>query len=203
MATAEDADQAAIGHRETGYGDEATVPGRRETAYADEPKPTGEREAEYQDPGRVGDDYDDAARLGGRGPDGLETRTDVLDESGPDIARAQQTGPMEDEPLRAPSDGNLAPGQAHDPVAALWATDLVERYRTKWRDLQLEFVDDPKHAMDAAASLVDEAVASLTNNLNAQKRALGGWQADRGEDTEVMRVALRRYRDFLDRLLGL
>jgi CHAD domain-containing protein len=57
--------------------------------------------------------------------------------------------------------------------------------------------------MSGAASLVDEAVASLTNTLNAQKQALDGWQVTRGEDTEMMRVALRRYRDFLDRLLGL
>ena len=57
--------------------------------------------------------------------------------------------------------------------------------------------------MSGAASLVDEAVSSLTNTLNAQKKALDGWQVTRGEDTEMMRVALRRYRDFLDRLLGL
>ena len=53
------------------------------------------------------------------------------------------------------------------------------------------------------ANLVDDAVASLTNTLSAQKQTLDGWQSTRGDDTEVMRVALRNYRDFLDRLLGL
>jgi len=111
---------------------------------------------------------------------------------------------VDDEPLRAPSDGNLAPGQPlNDPVAALWGTDLVERYRSQWRDLQLTFVDDPKRATDAAANLVDDAVTSLTTTLQAQKQSLDGWQSTRDGDTEVMRVALRSYRGFLDRLLGI
>ena len=156
--------------------DKATTEDRGETAHPAEATATGRREAEYRDPA-VSDEYNERAGAG--------------DTSGA-------------EPARAPSDGNLPPGQGvNDPVAALWASDLVERYRAQWRDLQLTFVDDPNHAMSAAASLVDEAVAALTNTLNAQKQALDGWQVTRGEDTEVMRVALRRYRDFLDRLLGL
>jgi hypothetical protein len=181
--------------------DVVTAEDQRETTYADEATATGRREAEYQDPA-ASDEYDDRARLGDSGTDYVEGRTDGLDES--DVAGGQRTMVGDEEPARAPSDGNLAPGQGvNDPVAALWATDLVERYRSQWRDLQLTFVDDPKHAMSGAASLVDEAVASLTNTLNAQKQALDGWQVTRGEDTEMMRVALRRYRDFLDRLLGL
>jgi hypothetical protein len=110
----------------------------------------------------------------------------------------------ETEPARAPADGNLAPGQtANDPVAALWGANLVERYRGEWRDLQLRFVDDPRAATGEAANLVDSAVTSLTNTLVAQKQSLDGWQSAEGDDTEVMRMALRRYRDFLDRLLGL
>jgi hypothetical protein len=181
--------------------DMATTEHRRETAYPDEATVTGRREAEYRDPA-ISEEHAEPAREGDRGADDVEARPDDLDES--DVARSRPTMASEEEPARAPSDGNLAPGQgANDPVAALWATDLVERYRSQWRDLQLTFVDDPNHAMSAAASLVDEAVSSLTNTLNAQKQALDGWQVTRGEDTEMMRVALRRYRDFLDRLLGL
>lgn len=182
--------------------DVPTAEDRPETEFADEATATGRREAEYQDPA-TGGQYGDRARLGDTGPDYVEGRTDGPDDES-DVARGQRTMVGSEEPARAPSDGNLAPGQGvNDPVAALWATDLVERFRSQWRDLQLTFVDDPKHAMSGAASLVDEAVSSLTNTLNAQKQALDGWQVTRGEDTEMMRVALRRYRDFLDRLLGL
>jgi hypothetical protein len=182
--------------------DVATAEDRPETTFADEATATGRREAEYQDPA-ISDEYDDRARLSDPGTDYVGGRTDRPDDES-DVALGQRTTAGDEEPARAPSNGNLAPGRGvNDPVAALWATDLVERYRSEWRDLQLTFVDDPKHAMSGAASLVDEAVASLTNTLNAQKQALDGWQVTRGEDTEMMRVALRRYRDFLDRLLGL
>jgi hypothetical protein len=182
--------------------DVATAEDRPETTFAGEATATGRREAEYQDPA-ISDEYGDRTRLRDTGTDYVEGRTDGPDHES-DVAQGQRTMAREEEPVRAPSDGNLAPGQGvNDPVAALWAIDLVERYRSQWRDLQLTFVDDPKHAMSGAASLVDEAVASLTNTLNAQKQALDGWQVTRGEDTEMMRVALRRYRDFLDRLLGL
>ena len=128
----------------------------------------------------------------------------MIDGSPGEPTREQRMREVDDEPARAPSDGNLGPGQApNDPVAALWGADLVERYRIQWRELQLTFVDDPQRATGAAASLVDDAVASLTNTLLAQKQTLDGWQSTRGDDTEVMRVALRNYRDFLDRLLGL
>jgi hypothetical protein len=118
-----------------------------------------------------------------------------------DGSRAQTTQPGE--PTRAPSDRQLAPGTADDPVAALWGADLVERYREQWRELQLRFVDDPHTATEQAAGLVNDAVQSLTDALTSQKQTLDDWQsADRG-DTEILRVALRRYRDFLDRLLGM
>jgi hypothetical protein len=93
--------------------------------------------------------------------------------------------------------------KADDPVAALWGTDLVDEYRTRWQRLQLGFVDDPQAATHEAARLVDEAVQSLTGALNAQKRSLDEWQDRDRDDTEVLRTALQRYRDFLDRLLGM
>jgi hypothetical protein len=163
-----------------GYDDNATTADRRET------------------------EFDNPDRVSGRAEEYVDERTDVIDGSPGEPTREQRMREVDDEPARAPSDGNLGPGQApNDPVAALWGADLVERYRIQWRELQLTFVDDPQRATGAAANLVDDAVASLTNTLLAQKQTLDGWQSTRGDDTEVMRVALRNYRDFLDRLLGL
>ena len=104
----------------------------------------------------------------------------------------------------APSDGGLAPeASAADPVAALWGADRVSRYREQWQQLQLHFVDSPQTATDEAAALVDDAVGALTSSLEEQKHSLDSWRSDQGDDTEVLRMALRRYRDFLDRLLGM
>jgi hypothetical protein len=202
-------DQAtATDRREAGYDDYATTEDRRETEYDDQATARGRREAGYDDHATTTDrretEFDDPDRVSGRAEDYVEERTDVMDGPTEELTRAQRMREVDDEPARAPSDGNLGPGQApNDPVAALWGADLVERYRIQWRELQLTFVDDPQRATGAAASLVDDAVASLTNTLLAQKQALDGWQSTRGDDTEVMRVALRNYRDFLDRLLGL
>lgn len=120
------------------------------------------------------------------------------------VASAEQDAVQPDEPRRGPSDGQLAPGgSAEDPVAALWGSDLVEHYRELWRQLQLRFVDDPRGATGDSGALVDDAVRALTTTLTDQKQALDGWQGTTGDDTEVLRSALTRYRAFLDRLLGL
>jgi hypothetical protein len=87
-------------------------------------------------------------------------------------------------------------------VVALWGTDLVEGYRSQWRELQLRFVDDPHAATGEAAGLVEEAVQSRTGAITAQKQALDGWQSADSDDTEVVRVAMR-YRGFLDHLVDL
>jgi hypothetical protein len=165
------------------------------------------REWSGADPARAVED-------GGQGDTSADDGTDNADrtaepdrsgapvQAGPDVTAGD--GADAGEPDRAPSDGQLAPGaSATDPVAALWGADLVSRYRGQWQLLQLRFVDDPHTATREAAGLVDDAVHSLTSSLEEQKRGLDDWQADDTDDTEVMRVALRRYRDFLDRLLGM
>jgi hypothetical protein len=202
-------DQATTeGRREAGYDDQATTEDRHETEYDDQATARGRREAGYDDNATTADrretEFDNPDRVSGRADEYVEERTDVIDGPPGEPTREQRMREVDDEPARAPSDGNLGPGQApNDPVAALWGADLVDRYRIQWRELQLTFVDDPQRATGAAANLVDDAVASLTNTLSAQKQTLDGWQSTRGDDTEVMRVALRNYRDFLDRLLGL
>jgi hypothetical protein len=99
--------------------------------------------------------------------------------------------------------GELSPGDvSHDPVAALWGTQDIDRFRDEWRRLQMRFVDDPHNAANEAATLVDQAVQTLTTALSSRKQELDSWRASEGDDTEVLRMALRRYRDFLDRLLG-
>ncbi|MEV4659866.1 hypothetical protein [Micromonospora sp. NPDC049301] len=90
---------------------------------------------------------------------------------------------------------------AAEPVTLLDA-DTAQRFRDRWRDVQLRFVDDPKAAAGEAQSLVEEAIQALASALAAQKNALGGWQDAGSADTEELRMAVRRYRDFLDRVLG-
>ncbi|MGC5659356.1 hypothetical protein ACN261_02945 [Micromonospora sp. WMMD723] len=87
-------------------------------------------------------------------------------------------------------------------AATLFEADAAQGFRDRWRDVQLRFVDDPRGAAGEAQSLVEEAITALAEALAAQKEKLGGWQGADEADTEQLRVAVRRYRDFLDRVLG-
>jgi hypothetical protein len=100
------------------------------------------------------------------------------------------------------------PGDLPDePGLALFDSETTQRFRDRWHELQLRFVDDPHFAEGQAVALVDEVVTALRDAVDRQREALHDWQAGQGADphtgdTERMRVAVRRYRDFLDHLLG-
>jgi hypothetical protein len=98
----------------------------------------------------------------------------------------------------------LSPGDVEvAPVAELWPAASAEGLRERWRDLQLRFVDDPHGAATEADSLVGEVVETLTAALATQRADLSSWRSAGNGDTEQLRVAVQRYREFLDRVLGL
>jgi len=97
----------------------------------------------------------------------------------------------------------LKPGEAGaDSLADLWDTGTLAGFRERWRDAQLSFVDDPHHAVEQARSVVVEAVDMVSSALTRQRDSLNDWQSGDG-DTERLRMAMRRYRQFFDRVLDL
>ncbi|MEV0153289.1 hypothetical protein AB0H57_06035 [Micromonospora sp. NPDC050686] len=95
-----------------------------------------------------------------------------------------------------------AAGGVPTDAATLFEPAVAQRFRDRWRDVQLRFVDDPRAAAGEAQSLVEEAIQALSSALTAQRDKLGGWQDAGSADTEQLRMAVRQYRDFLDRVLG-
>jgi|SRR5579859_1210839 len=85
----------------------------------------------------------------------------------------------------------------------LLASDAVQDYRTKWDHVQTAFVDDPRSAVKQADELVAAAMKRLAESFAAQRSELEH-QWDRGDDvsTEDLRLALRKYRAFFQRLLA-
>jgi len=77
-----------------------------------------------------------------------------------------------------------------------------EQFRGKWTDIQASFVDEPRRAVEQADSLVAEVMQRLAQGFANERKTLEQ-QWDRGgeTDTEELRLALRRYRSFFDRLL--
>ncbi|SNT65221.1 hypothetical protein SAMN05421812_120143 [Asanoa hainanensis] len=96
----------------------------------------------------------------------------------------------------------LMPGDVEAaPVTALVAVEAAQGFRDRWREVQLRFVDDPRGAAAEAQSLAEEVSDALVAALDSMRNDLGGWEATEGADTEHLRVVVRRYRDFLDRML--
>jgi hypothetical protein len=86
------------------------------------------------------------------------------------------------------------------PEALLGSLD-AEGARNRFLDIQAGFVDEPRQAVEEAGRFVDELVQRVTDALQAQRSQLQAAGDD--ASTEDLRLTLRAYRQFVDRLLGL
>lgn len=88
-------------------------------------------------------------------------------------------------------------------AATLFPENETKDFRNRWTDIQTGFVDEPRRAVEQADSLVAEVIKRLANGFAEERGKLEG-QWGRGDDvsTEDLRVSLRRYRSFFDRLLN-
>jgi hypothetical protein len=83
----------------------------------------------------------------------------------------------------------------------LWPDREVNGLRERWRELQLLFVDDPRAAVEGADEILGQTIEVLNGSLQATRADLAEWR-QRDMDTEAMRMAVRRYRAVLDRVLA-
>jgi hypothetical protein len=90
-------------------------------------------------------------------------------------------------------------GNDHD----LFADDELAGLRARWDNVQASFVDDPKECVQKADGLVADLVEQLTRSFSHSRSQLEEQWA-RGEDasTEDLRITLKHYREFFDRLLA-
>jgi hypothetical protein len=69
--------------------------------------------------------------------------------------------------------------------------------------VQAGFVDDPKECVHKADGLVSDVVGRLaTGFTETRSRLEEQWARGEEASTEDLRLALRRYRDFFERLLA-
>jgi hypothetical protein len=107
-------------------------------------------------------------------------------------------------------------GRTHAAAAAAAAAPAVERETgplfssgeanelcSRWDAIQVGFVDEPRHAVELADNLVAGTMKRLAEIFADERNKLEG-QWDQGENvsTEDLRLALRRYRSFFNRLLS-
>ena len=93
--------------------------------------------------------------------------------------------------------------KADTQMDALLDHDETENLRSQWERIQTGFVDEPRLAVEQADKLVAATMSRLAEVFATERESLEREWA-KGEDvsTEDLRVALRRYRSFFDRLLS-
>jgi hypothetical protein len=117
---------------------------------------------------------------------------------------AQGKRPVNTHEMR-PQPVTMSGGQTEQSEAStqLFPSNELQDLRTRWKDIQTGFVDEPRKAVEQADGLVASAMKRLAE-VFAQERSGLEQQWDRGDNvsTEDLRVALQRYRSFFDRLLS-
>ena len=86
----------------------------------------------------------------------------------------------------------------------LFPSTEAEGFRGRWTSIQSGFVDEPRRAVEQADSLIAEVMKALASSFADERQNLEQ-QWDRGDDvsTEDLRLGLKRYRSFFDRLLSI
>jgi len=107
--------------------------------------------------------------------------------------------------------GNATPGvsapamakAAGEPNLPLFAQNDTQEFRSRWEKIQNGFVDEPRKAVEQADELVASAIKRLAEVFATERHKLEAeWDKTDNVSTEDLRIALRRYRSFFDRLLS-
>ena len=135
-----------------------------------------------------------------------ETETETTTVSETEVtAPAEQLNEPETTALATAADQTATPPEKDEErLTPLFAVDAAKAFRSRWQDIQTSFVDEPGHAVENADSLVAEVMRQLATTF-AEERARLEPQLIQGEETstEDLRMAIRRYRSFFDRLLSI
>jgi hypothetical protein len=101
------------------------------------------------------------------------------------------------------ANGDERDPETQDGLHPLLDRDEGERFRAQWQEVQTDFVDEPRGSVEQADALVAELMQRLAQTFAEERQNLES-QWSRGDDvsTEDLRVALRRYRSFFERLLS-
>jgi hypothetical protein len=130
--------------------------------------------------------------------------TDELAAAG---ARRRQEGtdsiayPAED---REPEVRSEASSAREAELSPLFSGEEERNFRNRWKDVQTGFVDEPRRSVEQADELIAKLLQRLAESFSEQRSHLEQqWEKSDSASTEDLRLALRRYRSFFDRLLSI
>jgi hypothetical protein len=119
-------------------------------------------------------------------------------------SQAQLTAASPAEAGRQRADGRgTGPDTADRGETPLVPGEQAESYRSRWEAIQTGFVDEPRRSVEQADHLVAEVIKRVAEVFAEERSTLEGqWSRGDQVDTEQLRVALKRYRTFFERLLS-
>jgi hypothetical protein len=92
----------------------------------------------------------------------------------------------------------------NDELVPLFEEDAARKFRSRWLAIQSKFVDDPSDSVKQADDLVADVIKNVTMNFANRRLSLEKqWNSEDNTSTEDLRIALKQYRSFFDRLLTL
>jgi hypothetical protein len=130
-----------------------------------------------------------------------ETREEAAEAR--DEAAEGTPAPVAEPPAEAAAaEAPAAPATPDDaaPASLLGSLNAGE-IRGRFLDIQAGFIDEPRQAVEEAGRFVDDLLRQVAETLQQERGQLTG--ATDEASTEDLRLALRAYRQFVDRLLGL
>jgi hypothetical protein len=119
---------------------------------------------------------------------------DVTEDQIQDERRAEEQVPERETPTEVINEG----------LEPLFEDSEAKSFRTQWLNIQSKFVDNPRDSVKQADELVSSVLKSVTMGFSDRRVSLEKqWNSGENISTEDLRVALKRYRSFFDRLLTL
>jgi len=125
--------------------------------------------------------------------EGQDERSDRRLSTADLVVSAERTTAIIDQPKPSSENG----------AAPLFVANEAQDFRTRWEKIQIAFVDEPRKSVEQADELVAAAIKRLAEIFADERKKLEAeWDKGDNVSTEDLRVALRRYRSFFDRLLS-
>jgi len=117
----------------------------------------------------------------------MRTNPEVMGRTEPvEMDRSIRPQPQPDEPIRQ-TDGQID----------FWPE--VSQFRQRLADIQAEFIEEPRAAVQKAERLIEEAVDHMAKSMHEHVKRMRG-DMENNADTERLRLVMRSYRDFIDSL---
>lgn len=118
----------------------------------------------------------------------------------------QPNRPMVDRPRDTPPmNMSISSSGSADNIVETWFNkDVVDEMRSRWNEIQVQFVDSPCAAVEQGDALVGEIMERFKQILTDQQNSLNQqWLSHEDITTEELRITLQNYRTLLNHLLKL